>query len=238
MRRLADADAVLLTSATGYLGAFLLRALIDSTAACVVCLVRFAEPADNLRPAGMARIHKNLVDLGLWDDALLDRLDIVPGNLARNRLGLSLAAFDELAAHVDVVHAAALRSANVGGTREVLRLAARAGATVLHVSTNSVLPPSTSGWAEDAMLGVDDVPARLLDGYGQTKWVAEMLALEAARRGLPLSIFRCGTISGHSATGSTNTYDLLNALIVESLHLGRAPRVDGWLAEMTPVDFE
>ncbi|PHH74618.1 hypothetical protein CDD82_4861 [Ophiocordyceps australis] len=248
MCRLEDADNVLLTGTTGYLGAFLLKTLIDKTSAHILCLVRFTEPSQDSRPAGLARIRKNLVDLGLWQDCMLDRIDVVPGNLARNRLGLSPEAFDALAARVQVIiHAgaavnlvypyAALRNANVGGTREMLRLAAQAGATVHHVSTNGVLPPKQGGWSEDAMIGIDAVPDQLADGYGQTKWVAEMLVYEAGRRGIPVRVYRPGTISGHSVTGSANTYDLLTALIVESLLLGCAPHVAGWLAEMTPVDF-
>ena len=93
------------------------------------------------------------------------------------------------------------------------------------------------GWTEETMLDIDSVPHKLPDGYGQTKWVAEMLVYEAGRRGIPVKVYRPGTISGHSVSGSTNTYDLLNAIIVESLQLGFAPEVDGWLAEMTPVDF-
>ncbi|PNY29794.1 Nonribosomal peptide synthetase-like protein [Tolypocladium capitatum] len=248
MRRLNDADTVLLTGTTGYLGAFLLKAILESTSAHVLCLVRFTEPSEDYRPAGMARIRKNLIDMGIWDDAMLDRMEIVPGNLTRSRLGLSPEAFDELATRVEVIiHAAAtvnlvypyaaLRNANVGGTREILRLASRGGATVHHVSTNGVLPPSIKGWTEESMLHIDSVPEKLLDGYGQTKWVAETLVCEAGRRGIPVKVYRPGTISGHSITGSTNTYDLLSAIIVESLHLGFAPEVDGWLAEMTPVDF-
>lgn len=61
--------------------------------------------------------------------------------------------------------------------------------------------------------------------------------LEAGRRGLPVRILRAGTISGHSATGAANAWDLLTALFVESIHLGYYPDVKGWRAEMTPVDF-
>ena len=86
-------------------------------------------------------------------------------------------------------------------------------------------------------MDVKDVPTKLLDGYGQTKWVAEQLVLKAGHRGLPVKIHRCGTISGHSLTGSANAWDLLTALIVESIRLGYAPEVEGWRAEMTPVDF-
>jgi NADP-dependent 3-hydroxy acid dehydrogenase YdfG len=87
------------------------------------------------------------------------------------------------------------------------------------------------------MVAINDVPEKLLDGYGQTKWVAEQLVLAAGERGLPARIYRPGTISGHSISGSSNTYDLLNALLVESLQLGHAPDIDEWYAEMTPADF-
>jgi len=248
MRQLSDAETVLLTGATGYLGAFLLKSLIQHTSATIVCLVRFTDPSDDSRPAGFARIRKNLVDLGLWDDAMLDRMEVLPGNLSGKRLGLSSETFEEMASRIQVIiHAAAtvnlvypyaaLRNANVGGTREILRLASISGATLHHISTNGVLVPSLEGWAEDSMVELEDVPEKLLDGYGQTKWVAEMLVCEAKRRGMPVKIYRPGTISGHSVTGSTNTYDLLNALIVESLQLGCAPSIDGWFAEMTPADF-
>ncbi|KAK3064257.1 hypothetical protein LTS18_008805 [Coniosporium uncinatum] len=242
------AETILLTGATGFLGAFLLSDLLESTSAKVLCLVRFTDPSHENRPEGIARLRRNLLDLGLWHDSMMERVEIVPGNLSRKRLGMSPTAFDELASRVQVIiHAgatvnlvypyAALRAANVGGTREILRLASRNGATVQYVSTNGVLPPSQEGWPEDAMLDVESVPTKLLDGYGQTKWVAEQLVHKASYRGLPVRIHRAGTISGHSQTGAVNAWDLLNALIVESIHLGHAPEVDGWRAEMTPVDF-
>ncbi|KAI1446653.1 putative NRPS-like enzyme [Annulohypoxylon stygium] len=248
MQRLSDADTVLLTGTTGFLGAFLLNTILESTSANIICLVRFADLGNDNYSAGLARIRKNLLDLGLWNDSILDRIEVLPANLARKRFGLSPESFEELAARVQVIiHSAAtvnlvypyaaMQGANVFGTREILRLASRGGATVHHISTNGVLPPSVEGWSEDAMLDVDEVPEKLLDGYGQTKWVAEQLVLEAARCGLPARIYRPGTISGHSTSGSTNTYDLLNALIVESLQLGHAPDIEGWYAEMTPADF-
>ncbi|OQN98342.1 hypothetical protein B0A48_15609 [Cryoendolithus antarcticus] len=250
IKSIKDAKTVLLTGATGFLGAFLLNDLLESTSAHIICLVRFGDPTGDDIPAGIARLRKNLIDHGLWRDLIMERVEILPGNLARKRLGLSQQAFQDLASRTDVIiHAAAtvnlvypyaaLRSANVGGTREILRLACLGGATLQYVSTNGVLPPSASGhgWPEDSMLYVDAVPEKISDGYGQTKWAAEQLVLEAGRRGLPVRILRAGTISGHSATGAANAWDLLTALFVESIQLGFAPDVEGWRAEMTPVDF-
>ena len=248
MLPLKQASTILLTGVTGFLGAFLLHDLLRSTSAHIICLVRFKDPTNEDQGAGMWRVRKNMLDFGVWHDSLLDRIEVLPGNLARKRLGLSQDVFDDLAERVQVIiHSAAtvnlvypyaaLRDANVGGTREILRLACQAGATLHHVSTNGVLPPSVEGWSEDTIISAEDVPEKLLDGYGETKWVAEQLVLEARSRGLPVRIYRPGTIAGHSTSGSTNTYDFLNAVIVESLHLGFYPDILDWRAEMTPVDF-
>ncbi|GGK76757.1 non-ribosomal peptide synthetase [Mangrovihabitans endophyticus] len=249
MRPLGDARTVLLTGATGFLGAFLLDALLEGTVARIACLIRPDADAVDARSSATAKLRARLVELGVWRDTLLDRIEVLPGDLGQPLLGLAPDMFDELAGRVDaVVHAgasvnlvypyAALRNVNVGGTREVLRLACRAGgAAVHHVSTNGVLPPSADRWSEDAELDAEAVPDALPDGYGQSKWVAEQLVHEAGRRGLPVRVYRPGTLSGHSTSGETNTRDLLGALIVESLYLGHAPDVDGWYAEMTPVDY-
>lgn len=249
LRTIDRADTVLLTGVTGFLGAFLLNDLLESTDAQIICLVRFNNPSVDGQPEAVARIRKNLLDLGLWRDSIMERVEIIPGNLSQDRFGLSHEEFDDLASRVEViVHAAAtvnlvypyaaLQKANVEGTREIIRLACKSGATLQYVSTNGVLPPSgKEGWSEDTILPVEDVPVKITDGYGQTKWVAEQLVLEAGRRGLPVKIHRAGTISGHSTTGASNAWDLVSAIIVESIKLGYAPDVDGWRAEMTPVDF-
>ncbi|KDN38147.1 acetyl-CoA synthetase-like protein [Tilletiaria anomala UBC 951] len=248
MCRIEDADTILLTGVTGFLGGNLLHDILKNTSARVICPIRFDTPYRTDRSAAMARLRSNLLDMGLWHESVLDRVDVVPSNLSRHRLGLLPEVYDELASTVQVVvHCAAqvnlvypyaaLRDPNVKGTLEIIRFACQSNATLQYVSTNGVLPPSQVGWPEDAMTSIEDVPKLLLDGYCQTKWVAEHLVLQAGRRGLPAHIYRVGTLSGHSQTGSANTYDLLTALIVESLHLGAAPELEGWHAEMTPVDF-
>ena len=244
---LGSASYVLLTGATGYLGAFVLQALIERSAATIICLVRFPRPSDKLKAAALARIRENLVTLGLWNDDYLDRIEILPGNLPQARLGLPERQFAELAKRISlIVHGAAivnlaypygaLRAANVGGTREILRLAALGGASVYHISSNGVLPASSQGWPEESNIDIGRATADLADGYGQTKWVSEQLCMQAKQRGMDVSIIRPGTLSGCSRSGSSNAYDMLNALIVESIRLGYSPLVDGWLCEMTPVN--
>src|SRR5215216_3375849 len=240
-RTLRDAGDVFLTGATGFLGAFLLEGLISSTNARVHCLVR--QRGDD----GMESIETNLRRYGLWQTEWRERIVPVAGDLEEPLFGMTDEGFDALAREVDLlIHAAAvvnlvypysaLKAANVGGTREVLRLACRHGAKpVHHVSTNGIFPPGMGLCEEETDL--DELAEAREDGYGQSKWVAEKLVREAAGRGLPISVYRPGNVSGHSESGASNPRDLIGAVIVESTRLGCAPEVEGWHMEMTPVDF-
>jgi thioester reductase-like protein/amino acid adenylation domain-containing protein len=241
-RTLLDAGDVFLTGATGFLGAFLLEGLISSTKARVHCLVRQRGGDD-----GMESIETNLRRYGLWQTGWEERIVPVAGDLGEPLFGMADEGFDALAKEVDlVIHAAAvvnlvypysaLKAANVGGTREVLRLACRHGAKpVHHISTNGIFPPGNGPCEEETDL--DELAEAREDGYGQSKWVAEKLVREAAGRGLPVCVYRPGNVSGHSESGASNPRDLLGAVIVESTRLGCAPEIEGWHMEMTPVDF-
>src|SRR5207248_10557750 len=59
---------MLLTGATGLLGAYLLRTLLDETQADVYCLVRAANGY------ALARIRPNLAGYGLWQSSLSGRI--------------------------------------------------------------------------------------------------------------------------------------------------------------------
>jgi thioester reductase-like protein len=224
--------ALLLTGATGFLGAFLLRELLERTAATIHCLVRCDESAE-----GFERLCRNLETYGLFDPGHRSRIVVVPGNLAQPLLGLSEAAFDRLAVTVDAIYHSgaavnflygydALRATNVLGTHEVLRLACRGRAkAVHHVSTlyalhiyGGPLLESDVPGRLDALGTVDDVPFAV--GYAQSKAVAEQLVREAGRRGLPVTIYRPGFLAGDSRTGAWSERDFPARLIKAWVSLG------------------
>ena len=241
---LQDSRRVFLTGATGFLGAFLLDALLSRTEAEVHCLVRLrkGEDADSA-----TSVRANLQRYGLWEPGHAQRIVPVVGDLSKPLLGMVEEDFHALARSLDlVIHNGAavnliypyagLKPVNVDGTREILRLACLHKTKPVHyVSTNGIFSPGTPLCEEDVDL--DTLTDAREDGYGQSKWVAEKLVWEAAGRGLPVAVYRPGNISGHSTSGASNPRDFQAALLVESLRLGRAPQLDGWRMEMTPVDF-
>jgi thioester reductase-like protein len=241
-------QTVLLTGATGFLGAFLLHELLRQTGASVVCPVRCQDAA-----AGLARLRANLDTYSLWDGRWQARLVVLPADLSKPRLGVDAGRYRRLAAQIEAIYHsgarlhfhesyAALKPDNVEGTVELLRLAACGRTKPLHyVSTLAVLPPPASpgGVCEQAPPGH---PARLENGYAQSKAVAEHLVRAAGARGLPIAIYRPGVIIGSSTTGACSTQDLFARLLKGCTKLGLAlpPHVPVYRHlefQPSPVDY-
>jgi len=236
-------QTILLTGATGFLGAYLLRELLDRTTADVSCLVR----APDELTAG-ERLRQALTLYGLWDERDAASIRPLPGDLSRRLLGLSPDRFAALADGLDAIyHNGAwlnfvhsyhhLKPVNVDGTREILRLACRGRTKALHyVSTASVFyGPAYDGQLIDEAVPLDH-PDGLDLGYVQSKWVAEQLVWQAAQRGLPVSVYRPAWILGDSRTGHASGEELFGRLVRGCVQLGLAPRLD-YLWRGAPVDY-
>ena len=241
--------SVLLTGATGFLGAFLLDELLRQTSAKVYCLVRASSTEHAL-----VRLRENLAGYKLWDDHIADRIVPVLGDMGLPNMGLSEQARTELAAQIDAIyHCAArvswllpyshLRATNVGGLVEILRFACMGKTLPVHyvssLGTAFMRPfghremvewvTRTSGLGTESIL---ELPL----GYLESKWVNMQIVAEARGRGIPISLYAPGLIGGHSVSGvdSLSESQFLHALIKGSTQLGGFPDAEGW--RFIPVD--
>ncbi len=235
---------MLLTGATGFLGPFLLRSLLDQTDAAYTVLIRATDPS-----AARERLKAGLKAAGLYDlrtaEILDARVRVLSGDLASPRLGLPERVWLRLTETIDtIVHNAAcvdylldydtLRPANVEGTRELLRLARASRQKQFHfVSSTTIF-----GWTGKRNLLEQDSNPEMsgLDfGYAQTKWVSEQLVLQARQQGIDARIYRSAFLTASTA-GFGHSTDIVARLLSFMIKYGVAPNADIQLSFM-PVDI-
>lgn len=234
--------SILLTGATGFLGGYLLRALLRGTHASIYVLVRDSG-AD-----AIDRVRMNLQQYGIWDPKFESRLHVVEGDLRLPQAGLSERDYAFLSSQIDeIYHCGAnvnwvlpyegLRDINVLGTRELLRLAC-VGRLKPFRFVSSIATCYTSSHLDTVTERDEMLPCLkgLHLGYAQSKCVAESLVRRANERGLPATVFRPALITGDGHTGASNSDDLLSAMIRGCIEMGSAPNLN-WSLDCCTVDY-
>ncbi len=241
----SDCRVIFLTGATGFLGAQLIRAIRQQyphDGLKLYCLVR-AESKE----AGLERLKKNLEHYDCWQDDMTEILEAVTGDLSSPKLGLDPETWDQLARDVEIIyHNGAilnfvfpydyLKTTNVGGTVETLRLACEEKPKYYHyVSSYSVYDtPDNRGRRV-----MEDDPLRTWKGfslsYSETKWVSEKITRIAMSRGLKAAIYRPGDITG-AANGIWEMDDMVSRMLVSIIQMKGVPRAR-YSFHMTPVDY-
>ncbi|WP_395308027.1 SDR family oxidoreductase [Mycobacterium sp. AMU20-3851] len=172
------------------------------------------------------------------------RVKPLVGDLSEPGLGVDTA---ELGTVDHVVHSAAIydmtapeqaqRAANVEGTRAVIGLTRRLGATLHHLSSIAVAGDFPGQYTEDDF----DVAQNLPSPYHRTKFEAEQLVRSSA--GLRYRIYRPGVVVGDSRTGEMDKVDGPYYFFGVLSKLAVLPRVtpmavpDAGRTNIVPVDF-
>lgn len=227
--------AYLVTGATGFIGRFLVRRLLDRDGTIHV-LVREGSVGklDRLRER--------------WG-AAPDRLVPVVGDLTEPGLGIGDADLELLHGTVDhVFHLAAVydleadaswqRTVNVDGTRHAVELAGAIGAGRFHHVSSIAAAGRYEGTFTEEMFG----EATGLDHpYFRTKHLSERVVREECA--VPWRVYRPGIVVGHSETGEADKVDgpyyFFPALRRLSALPERLPLVglEGGRVHVVPVDF-
>jgi len=254
---LSEAENIVLTGATGFLGAFLCRELIRRTTnANIYCVARARS-----QEAVCVRVFTNLSNhkIALTSEEKA-RIKPVVGDLSKPYFGMDEGDFKALGKKTQaIVHNGAyvhwllpyqrLKPTNVLGTHTVLQLASlgQKGLSPVHyVSTTSVFDDEFHS-QQSAVMEDDPLTQSkgLNGGYPQSKWMAERLLMAAAKdRGMPVAIYRPGYVTGDCESGLWNTDDFQCRLIKGCIQLGCCPfesakNSEGRLLglDASPVDY-
>jgi amino acid adenylation domain-containing protein/thioester reductase-like protein len=239
-----EPEHIFLTGATGFLGSFLLNDLLQQTEANIYCLVR-----GSTNEEGRQKIQVALERYELCCGELNPRVIPILGDLSHPNLGLPINTFRELGCKLDLIYHCgafvnllypyqALRAVNVLGTQSILKLASQGRVTPVHyISTIDVFQSPTYFMMKMICEDVHLEDCQNLDrGYAQSKWVAEKIIAIAQSRGIPVSIYRPGMLTGHSLTGVSQPNDLMCRIIKGIIQLESAPELNQWV-NLIPVDY-
>jgi thioester reductase-like protein len=239
---------VLITGATGYLGAQLVGELAQRPDTQIFCVVRGSSDAE-------CRRHMEAA-LSFYFGAcpsMMEKVTALRGDISRERLGLSGSDWEKAMTADTIIHCAAITDhvgsaemfdrVNVEGTRNAISLAKASGAALLHISTESV---SGTAFADDpARTGIFTerdfyIGQNYSDNeYVRSKFLAELLVLDALAEGINARIMRVGmltaTMDGRfqrwpEKNAFANRLKALSALGFISLGML------GMQMEMTPAD--
>ncbi|KAI9203861.1 male sterility protein-domain-containing protein [Polychytrium aggregatum] len=231
-----DPRGIVLTGATGFLGAFLVFELAHKfPRAKIYCLVRAKDDQEAVERI-ISTAQKLVLDpsqRAFLDHNLKSRLVGLCGNLSQDKWGLSDERWKEIGEETDmIVHNGAevhwlfdydrLKGPNVLGTATALRLATTHHLKVVHyISTIGTIPMAKKS---DKPLEEKIYSAwNISGGYGQTKWVSEQLVNKARSRGVPVTIIRPAVIAGDSKYGVSNADDYIWRYVKGCIQLGLAP---------------
>ena len=204
----AEEKSVLLTGATGFFGAHLVKELVDAGCQRILCLMRDGS-------------EQRLADTLQWyfgdlQQKLMERIVVVRGDIAQPKLGMEEASYQNLCRQIgeiyhtaaDVRHYAAdaepYLQTNVGGTENMVELAKCAGAKLYHMSTCSVSGEVTKDGRSNVVFTEKDLDVGQVwekNIYVKSKFYAECAVWEAIKQGLDAKIFRLGRLVGRETDG-------------------------------------
>ena len=246
---------VLLTGANGFVGRFLLRALLRQNPSLVVhCLVRGDGGAN-----AMERLRSAMDHAEIWEEEFAPRLRPITGDICRERLGFSDTDFASLCRRVDAVYHlasslslsssyASIREANVQSLGNILTLCLQTRTKHLfYTSTLGMFPEYICNFVKEFAQSrihhhmhpnVSDMkrvfPIGIM-GYMWSKLVSEQILLYARTTGLPVALFRLPQ-TGMSSTGFTEARDVMTRLYSAAVQLEMAPRGFSIKRNTEPVD--
>ncbi|KAL1955613.1 hypothetical protein VTO42DRAFT_8416 [Malbranchea cinnamomea] len=239
--------AVLLTGATGSLGAHVISQLVrNPDVSKVYCLVRAAsKQSAELRV--LESLHRRKLSQHLRS-AHQRKIIALPSDLSQPYLGLSQADYETLLDEVGlVIHLAWAVNFNLGvesferhhiaGSHALIQLclnSRRAVPAAFYFGSSVSAVVASAGVAEEKITA--DLSRAQSMGYAQSKLVTENICQRASQEtGMVCKVLRIGQIVGDTQTGAWNDTEAIPLMIRSAITIGALPALDEsptWL----PVD--
>lgn len=234
----ANKVSVLVTGCAGFLGADIVRDLLNSDwVSEVICLVRDSKNED-----AASRVRRIvLTGYESLNQVYTKKITVINSDLSQDKFGLQESEYEELIHRKIglIIHAAAMIKSwnladglneliepNVNGTLRIAQLAFELSqyrgnqlTPIVYVSTNSVICQEV--YSQDHVRIVPEAGwfsrfkneaeiKKNFNAYSATKFMAEQILRES---GLPLSIVRAPLLTWNTKTGDGNSDDWLNRLL-------------------------
>jgi nucleoside-diphosphate-sugar epimerase/aryl carrier-like protein len=241
---------VLLTGATGFLGAHILDNLMKNEIGKIYCLVR-----NHLIDERYGKLFETVQYYfgDKYDNDFGKRIILIVGDIENENLS------DNIPVDVQtVIHTAAtvkhygsyqyFHTVNVQGTLNVINYAKKVSAKLIHISTLSV---SGNGFADDFSISFSNeekhfdecclfVEQELENVYVRSKFEAEKAVLDAVLDGLDAKIIRVGNLTNRASDFKFQPNYRQNAFLTRvkaGLEFGKLPEyIVPLYAEFSPID--
>lgn len=238
-------NSVLVTGATGFLGAHLLFELLNRDRHTkVYCLVRCNSPIN-----GKERVCDTFRRYGLNVHLLKDIL-IVRGDITQPCLGIPEGDYKRLSDEVStVIHCAAtvnmlanyetLKETNVIGTKNILDFCLTGIRKKLHyASTLSVFVSTDRNRGTVYERDILSFTTNIYGGYGQSKYVAEKMVQSIPPSFCDVFIYRYGLLCGDTIHGISAPKDFLGMFFRGAKTIGILPydKSNTMAVDITPID--
>ncbi|MCQ6335105.1 MULTISPECIES: non-ribosomal peptide synthetase [Bacillus cereus group] len=241
-------QCVLLTGATGFLGAHILQQLLHLPNTIVYCLVR---------PQKSVAIEEKVMEKMQFYfgeqivDQMKNRVYMIEGDLSKKHVALTTDIQEKLENKIDtIIHCGGdvrhygdrehFRKINVESTRYLLQMSKKARARFHYISTVSISGHRPDDPTEFLFTEQDfDRGQQLENVYVESKFLAEKLVREAMKKGIPATVYRVGNLVGRTQDGKFQQniegnafYRLIKALLL----LQTAPDIPIKI-DLVPVNF-
>ena len=207
---------LLITGATGFLGAHVLDEYMKTQSGVAYCIVRDKEVDAKTR----LKNKLNFFFGDKYDNCIDNRIVVLSGDLTQNKFGLDDDKYEQIAKNVDaVINCAAFvkhygdiekfKKINVDTVQNLIEFCIANSKELYHISTLSVCGNMLEGgqveqdMTESKMFTERDLyfGQKLYNAYVYSKFLAECNIISSLTRGLKATILRTGNLTGRYSDG-------------------------------------